>query len=120
MLESNLESRDGDCIRKTDVLDATNPFPANDRLMYLISNLRDDELEVLEDLLSDLPLKAIASKRSISRRTVQFRKKHLLEFFGCRSLVELAAFLAQRGWTGTKLDHRVVHGSRVLRSKKQC
>jgi DNA-binding NarL/FixJ family response regulator len=66
-------------------------------LAVLLSPLRNDEVEILWDLLSNLPLKAIATKRNISRRTVQFRKRRLLDRFGCRSLLDLAALFAARG-----------------------
>lgn len=71
-----------------------------DQMTRLVNQLRDDEIEVLWDLLCDLPVKAIAVKRNISKRTVQFRKKRLLKFFGCKSMLELAAYFASRGVAG--------------------
>jgi DNA-binding CsgD family transcriptional regulator len=86
------------------LVDGTEGTPSNEcdieQMVLLLNHLRDDEVEVLWDLLSDIPLKAIAAKRNISKRTVQFRKKRLLELFKCRSLLELAAYFASRGVTG--------------------
>lgn len=88
-----------------------------DPIIRLLNQLTDHEVEVLWDLLSDLPLKAIAVKRNISKRTVQLRKKRLLQLFGCKSLLELAAYFASQGVTGV-FNHDFFGRFRSMRQER--
>jgi len=66
-----------------------------------LAQLTEEEAEVLDQVLSGAPNKAIAARMNISRRTVDRRRHSLLEKIGVRTISELATMVAQaRGTVG--------------------